>query len=288
MGVLPVMKADISKYRGYKYLLSKQYDNMSRQYKLVFTDDGALYQGMTDKTIIRIRMWAEGESEPYVDKVLQDEWVEDCPVLTFTSNMLSKVGKVTYEFVLQEPGSMEVVSTMSQGLDIKKSLTNYLGLIESEDFDVLSHLIAEAETIPDMIADITITKEETEALISSVNAQMAIYETEFNQMSTDLQNLMTTLQAYMSDIENAAATSATESKSWAIGTTGTRTGEDTDNSKYYSEQAKIEADKAAVYAEITIPSFATDLTTGHLTYSDDSSLIFNANHTTGHLLYNPA
>ena len=38
-----------------------------------------------------------------------------------------------------------------------------------------------------------------------------------------------------------AANSATASKSYAIGGTGTRTGENTDNAKYYSEQAAAAA-----------------------------------------------
>jgi len=288
MGVLQIMKADISKPRDYMYLLSKQYDNMSRTYKLIFTNNGSLYSEMTSNTLVRIRMWAEGEASPYVDKWLDDPWVEGCPVLTFTNNMLSKVGKVTYEFILQEPGSMVTVSTMPQNLEIKQSLTNYLGLIESDDFDVLSHLIAEAETIPQMLADVNSTKEEVEALVISINTQMAVYETEFNQMSTDLQNLMTSVQAYMTNIENTAITNAKLSESFARGGTGVRTGENTDNGQYYYQQAKIEADKAAIYAEIVIPTFSVDLVNGHLIYSDDSTLIFNINYTTGHLLYTVA
>lgn len=265
MGVLPIIKADIAKPMGYKYLLSKQYDNMSRTYKLLITNNGALWDGMTNNMQVRIRMWAEGESEPYVDKWLQDTWVEGCPVLTFTSNMLSKIGKVTYEFSLQEPGSMEVVSTMPQNLDITRSLTNYLGLIESNDFDVLSHLIAEAEMIPEILADITATKGEVEALITSINSQMATYATEFNQMSTDLQNLMTSVESYMSDVENAAVASAKLSESYAHGGTNTRPGEDGDNAAYYKEQAqseanrsKSEADRAASYASMTAPTVRID------------------------------
>jgi hypothetical protein len=286
MGVLPIMKADISKPRDYMYLLSKQYDNLSRQYKLVFTDNGSLYQNMTDETLVRIRMWAEGEAEPYVDKWLDDPWVEGCPVLTFTNNMLSKVGNVTYEFILQEPGSMITVSTMPQNLDITKSLTNYLGLIESDDFDVLSHIIAEASTIPEILADITTTKEEAEALIASVNTQMATYETEFNQMSTDLQNLMTSIQEYMSDVENEAATSAKLSESYARGGTNSRQGEDTDNGKFYYEQAKIEADKAASYAGLVIPVLTLNLVSRELEYPDSDQLEFNINRVTRNLDYN--
>lgn len=43
---------------------------------------------------------------------------------------------------------------------------------------------------------------------------------------------------------SSAADSATESESWAHGGTGTRPGEDTDNSKYYSQQSKGSSDAA--------------------------------------------
>ena len=44
--------------------------------------------------------------------------------------------------------------------------------------------------------------------------------------------------------ETNASNSATLSKSWAVGGTGSRTDEDTDNSKYYSEQSKFYAKQA--------------------------------------------
>ena len=53
---------------------------------------------------------------------------------------------------------------------------------------------------------------------------------------------------WIDDVIEAASNaekSATESKSYAVGGTGSRDGEDTDNSKYYKEQAGISADNAA-------------------------------------------
>lgn len=44
--------------------------------------------------------------------------------------------------------------------------------------------------------------------------------------------------------ETNAANSDAEAESWAVGGTGTRTGEDTDNAKYYSQQAKSSASGA--------------------------------------------
>ena len=64
---------------------------------------------------------------------------------------------------------------------------------------------------------------------------------------------------------------ATLSESWAIGGTGSRAGEDEDNSKYYSERsaeeaaaAKNSAENAAKYAQITAPDFYLDIDTGRL------------------------
>lgn len=58
--------------------------------------------------------------------------------------------------------------------------------------------------------------------------------------------------------EEAAKSSnySTNSKSWAVGSTGTRTGENTDNSKYYSEQSKAQANTATSKANAAAASAA--------------------------------
>lgn len=60
----------------------------------------------------------------------------------------------------------------------------------------------------------------------------------------------------------ASAGSAKLSESWAVGGTGTRTGENTNNSEYHSNQARTaatdarnEADRAARYSQIVAPGF---------------------------------
>lgn len=64
---------------------------------------------------------------------------------------------------------------------------------------------------------------------------------------------------------SAAADSAKTSESWAVGGTGTRDGENTNNSKYWSSQsqsqadrAKEEADRASQYSNIIAPGFMID------------------------------
>ena len=102
-----------------------------------------------------------------------------------------------------------------------------------------------------------------------------------------------------------AVNNAALSKSYAVGGTGTRTGEDTDNSKYYSEQSQASSQTAQSYAEQAeaagdeavnkinqalsqnVPQFTIDFTTGHLKY-DGGRFNFEVQNTTGHLLWEVA
>lgn len=61
------------------------------------------------------------------------------------------------------------------------------------------------------------------------------------------------------DIESSSEAKAIQeyvdsAKSWAVGHTGTREGEDTDNSKYYAEQSALHEAQALVYANDAIAS----------------------------------
>lgn len=80
-------------------------------------------------------------------------------------------------------------------------------------------------------------------------------------------SIMQTLRQYMLDAQASAEAASrynTAAESWAHGQTGARPGEETDNSKYYSEIAKQEAEKAESYATITFPEFFMDFVDGHL------------------------
>lgn len=73
-----------------------------------------------------------------------------------------------------------------------------------------------------------------------------------------------------------------ESQSWAVGGTGTREGEDADNSKYYSEQSKKWSDAAENALDVSRPDFTVNLETGHLLYSGGR---FDFEVENGHLLW---
>ena len=156
------------------------------------------------------------------------------------------------------------------------------------------------------------------------------YITEFNQILNRIDNLAATTQAntvmvvkisnditnkYLPQIiqnANIASSSATTAvnnailaKSYSGGGTGTRPGENKDNSKYYSEQSKASSQTAQFYAEqaeaagdeavnkinealsTNIPQFSIDFTTGHLKYQG-GRFNFAVQNTTGHLLWEVA
>lgn len=66
---------------------------------------------------------------------------------------------------------------------------------------------------------------------------------------TDYYNLLTGQLAQALANAQAAAASATLSQSWAVGGTGTRPGEDTDNAEYYAQQAQQVSQGAVGYYE---------------------------------------
>ena len=79
--------------------------------------------------------------------------------------------------------------------------------------------------------------------------------------------IMAAIREYTQNAQIAADSAATHdegAQSWAVGGTGAREDEDTDNSKYYSKKAKEYADNAASYANILLPEFYVNTTTGHL------------------------
>ena len=87
----------------------------------------------------------------------------------------------------------------------------------------------------------------------------------------------TTIRQYMLDAQTAATSSEQyyiASKSWAVGGTSSRDNEDIDNSKWYSEKAKTEADRAASFSELTFPEFFLDNGTGHLICKQGKNVTF--------------
>ena len=93
---------------------------------------------------------------------------------------------------------------------------------------------------------------------------------------------------------NNASNSATLSRSWAVGDTASRAGEETDNSKYYAEVSQSGAGTSQHYAEeaedtletirtlVSDTVFTVNFITGELEY-ESPDITFLVNTTTGNL-----
>lgn len=163
------------------------------------------------------------------------------------------------------------------------------------------------------------TKDIRQEYIDDFNAILAQVDALASQVQTNTDSVILInnnianvyLPQILQNAENASASaaraenSANLSKSYAVGGTGTRTGEDTDNSKYYSERSQASSQTAQSYAEQaeaasdevvnrideaisqSVPQFIVDLATGHLMYQG-GRFMFQVNEPTGHLLWEVA
>ena len=130
------------------------------------------------------------------------------------------------------------------------------GLTELEQLEArLDKKMEQMDTWADSIDGQETERQENEQVRQNQETERQKNEIEREKKT---QEVINTFEAAIGEAKDAAKLS----ESWAVGGTGTRDGEDGDNSKYYCEQsqaeadrAKIEADKAAVYADIVPPVF---------------------------------
>lgn len=104
----------------------------------------------------------------------------------------------------------------------------------------------------------------TEAAIANINSTTQAAIKEMNAIKTQ-----------------TVAQSETIAKSWAVGGTGARTGENTNNSEYWSNQASNQAlaaadsaAQAAMYAGVVMPKFYLNIEDGYLYYQEGKDIDF--------------
>ena len=161
-------------------------------------------------------------------------------------------------------GSMIPVLTFNESEQIAVSVRG-TGINKTYSFSIKDNSITENKLQPNFLADIKV--QSASASLSASNAE----------------------------------TSATQAQSYAVGGTGTRDNENTDNAKYYKEQAQSVGNAVPTYLsqisaagesqlsriqnaldDATV-NFQVDLSTGHLNYTGCSSFVFDVNETNGHL-----
>lgn len=161
-------------------------------------------------------------------------------------------------------GAMIPILTFNDSDEIAVSISG-TGINKTYSFSIKDNSITENKLQPNFLADIKV--QSASASLSASNAE----------------------------------TSATQAQSYAVGGTGTRDNENTDNAKYYKEQAQSVGNAVPTYLsqissagesqlsriqnaldDATV-NFQVDLSTGHLNYTGCSSFVFDVNETNGHL-----
>lgn len=194
------LKVDVSQEMSPIYLLCKQYDNLSRKYRVIICDKGKPIT-MTGKETVSIRMWREGDDKPYINKFL--DWEDGYPVVIFTTGMLSLEGKIAVDYHIYDPSDLSSISTRTLYIKVQKSLIDYDGLIAEEDFNILDQLIQEALKVPELIATFKISQEEINSLIEKINADITAYQQSYDNFNTDATELITALRTFLAECQSA-------------------------------------------------------------------------------------
>lgn len=179
------------------------------------------------------------------------------------------IEKVVSNFDLDEDNNL--VLTLENGTRKTVSLSSLVDTYTFTDSETIS-FNATGKNITAIIPDGAVTLPKLEAtVISTIRKHTLDAQTAKGQA----EQAAATAQGYAVGGEGFEGVNAKDysslSQSWAIGGTGSRHGEDGNNSKYYSDQskadadrAKNEADRAAQYASIIPPTFHIDFDTMEL------------------------
>ena len=199
------------------------------------------------------------------EKIIFDLNIEKIPVSFSLSNdgILTMITDDGTTFTANI-GAMIPILTFNDSDEIYVSVSGK-GINKTYSFSIKDNSITENKLQPNFLADIKV--QSASASLSASNAE----------------------------------TSATQAQSYAVGGTGTRDNENTDNAKYYKEQAQSVGNAVPTYlSQISAAgesqlsriqnalddaavNFQVDLSTGHLNYTGCSSFVFDVNETNGHL-----
>ncbi|WP_024348180.1 hypothetical protein [Lacrimispora indolis] len=163
------------------------------------------------------------------------------------------------------------------GEEVRGSMISALEKVNADGEDALSEVAAQVTRIDGIAAQATQTLNNANTAINTANEAI--------ERADDI------LEEGESQVQQAAG-SATLSKSWARGGTGTRSGEDSDNSRYYSlqsqteaDRAKVQADRAEMYAGFVMPEFWVNFVSGKMEYTDTDQMQWIINTATGNMEY---
>lgn len=148
----------------------------------------------------------------------------------------------------------EFVLVLDDGTEQRADLSDFLTPTEFTDSSTIDFSVS-GSTVTATIKNNSVTLQMLESTVmSTIQGYVTAAQTAAGNASTSETNAGTYRDQAQTAATNSASSAseagakATLSQSWAIGGTGTRTGEDTNNSKYFSQRASTYATSAQGYS----------------------------------------
>ncbi len=150
-----------------------------------------------------------------------------------------------------------------KGEEVRGSMISLAKKVNADGEKALTQVAEQVTRIDGIAAQATQTLNNANTAINAANEAT-------NTAERDIREAQNTLAEGKQQVQQAAG-SADLAESWAIGNKGIRPGENSNNSKYFSQQskadadrAKQEADRAAQYSAVVAPKFHIDWDTMQL------------------------
>lgn len=153
------------------------------------------------------------------------------------------------------------------GREVRAANVTALTLLQEQTNAAVDYITEKGTAADQAVVDVEIVRQAAQDAVDHANDISAEYK-----QYADTKLIETTEQRQLAETAKLGADSAAAlAESWAIGGTGSREGEDDNNSKAHADRAKTEADRsateadrAAQYANIVAPGFLVDLETMEL------------------------
>ena len=310
----------------------KQYDKNTRYLIVSCTENGKFVKLDKSYMTCRVKVLTPDDRASLDTCTILDDGTVKVPL---KENVLLSSGVANAELMITSSDESKRIGTMKFRVIIDSSVYGDERVISSDEFSALTELfekadkdytsvITEAKKSADaakMSATNAKTSEtnaknsETNASSSAIKAKASEEQSAINATASDnsqreaLQSVSNARTAEANTLSHAneakmakdsAYDYANLAQSYANGSSGTRTNEETDNAKYYSDQAKSVSNSIPTYIKqienagdsqvsrineaLTNASvnFIVDIATGHLMYEGTNKLNFSVNNN-GHL-----
>lgn len=152
--------------------------------------------------------------------------------------------------------------TARYGRQVRAANVEALTKLQDQANAAVDYIVEKGEDVDQAAKDVQTVRQEAQGAVDHANDITAEYKQYADDKLAATEQERQAAQTARAGSEGAA----TLAESWAVGGTGTRPGENTDNSAYHSQmskteadRAKTEADRASQYSQITAPGFYLDL-----------------------------